>query len=130
MNDIFDGPFELACARFAQAQRDKVEEGVPPPNAPSTIARKGHGRTLIDEGIMLSEIDYRITMDESGTFRGKIGVFGKRTRIAEIHEFGSHDGRIPERSFQRSSFDENRDEICADLASDVWGNISVQFNKR
>jgi hypothetical protein len=61
---------------------------------------------------------------------GVIGVFGERAEIAEIQEYGTDDGRIPERSFQRSSFDENRDEICEGMADEVWNNIAVQFDKR
>jgi hypothetical protein len=128
MSEFFDDPFERACARFAQAQRDKIDEGVPPPNAPSTIARKGHGRTLIDTELMKNEIDYEIS-DENGTKRGLIGVFGERARIAEIHEYGSSDGRIPERSFQRSSFDEKKEEILSEMSEDAWNRITVEFRK-
>lgn len=36
-------------------------------------------------------------------------------QIAAIHEFGSSDGRIPERSFIRSTFNEKRAEYVGDL---------------
>lgn len=37
-----------------------IRSNTPPPNAPSTIARKGHGQTLIDSGDMLNGVDFEI----------------------------------------------------------------------
>lgn len=37
-----------------------IESNTPPPNAPSTVRRKGHGRTLIDTGRLLNAIAYKI----------------------------------------------------------------------
>lgn len=34
--------------------------GVPPPNAPSTIAAKGSSRTLVDSKQMIRSVDYRV----------------------------------------------------------------------
>ena len=42
--------------------QQSIASNTPPPNAPSTIARKGHGRTLIDTGHMLNSVDYEVTM--------------------------------------------------------------------
>jgi hypothetical protein len=44
-----------------QAVRDikaMIRSSVPPPNAPSTVKQKGHGRTLIDSGEMLRSATY------------------------------------------------------------------------
>ena len=46
-----------------QAQTDiqaKISSNVPPPNAPTTIARKGSSKTLIDTGAMRAAIRYRV----------------------------------------------------------------------
>jgi hypothetical protein len=37
-----------------------IKEGLPPPNAPSTIARKGSSTPLIDTGILLNSIRYKV----------------------------------------------------------------------
>ena len=38
----------------------KIRSNVPPPNAPSTIARKGSSKTLINTGQLLNSIDYEV----------------------------------------------------------------------
>lgn len=38
----------------------KIASNVPPPNAPSTIARKGSSRTLIDTGALRQSIRYEV----------------------------------------------------------------------
>lgn len=40
----------------------KIADGVPPPNADSTIARKGSSKPLIDTGQLRSSITYRATL--------------------------------------------------------------------
>ena len=42
--------------------QQSIASNTPPPNAPSTVARKGHGRTLIDTGQMLNSVTYRVTI--------------------------------------------------------------------
>lgn len=42
--------------------QQSIASNIPPPNAPSTIARKGHSRTLIDTGQMLNSVTYLVTM--------------------------------------------------------------------
>jgi len=43
-----------------KAVKDKIKSSVPPPNKASTIARKGHGKTLIDTGELLKSIEYKL----------------------------------------------------------------------
>lgn len=43
--------------------------------------------------------------------------------IASVHEFGSSDGRVPERSYIRSAMDGNRQKI-ADLMARVEGKVA------
>ncbi len=40
--------------------KEKIASGVPPPNAPSTIARKGSATTLIDLGLMRQSVTWKI----------------------------------------------------------------------
>lgn len=42
--------------------QQSIASNTPPPNAPSTVARKGHSRTLIDTGQMLNSVTYRVTI--------------------------------------------------------------------
>jgi hypothetical protein len=44
---------------LAEAMRRTIDGGVPPPNAPSTIAKKGSSRTLVDTGAMRKAIRSR-----------------------------------------------------------------------
>ena len=68
-------------------------------------------------------------MDEIGHSHAVIGVIGKDTHtdketgktidmasLAIVHEFGSDDGHIPERSFLRSSLVENKETYKKQLA--------------
>lgn len=41
--------------------QQRIAEGTPPPNAPSTVKRKGSSTPLIDKGILRSSISYRVT---------------------------------------------------------------------
>jgi hypothetical protein len=47
----------LYCVGRIQA---RMSEGVPPPNAPSTVARKHSSTPLIDTGILRSSVSYRV----------------------------------------------------------------------
>jgi hypothetical protein len=51
------GRLGLRVVRDVQA---KIVTSVPPPNAPSTIARKGSSTTLIDTGRLRQSIDFEI----------------------------------------------------------------------
>jgi hypothetical protein len=37
-----------------------ISNGVPPPNAPSTIAKKGSSTPLVDTGLMRSEVEHKV----------------------------------------------------------------------
>jgi len=82
-----------------------------PPLKPETIKRKGSTRPLIDTGIMRAKITYRVEGDMV-----RIGLFGddnsrgrsgkETVEIGLVHEFGSRDGRIPQRAWMRPTADE------------------------
>jgi len=50
----------LLCEKVTTLIRSKIDEGVPPPNKPSTIARKGSSHTLIDTGQLRNSLDWEI----------------------------------------------------------------------
>jgi hypothetical protein len=47
-------------AGIAGQLRQSIIDLVAPPLAPSTIKRKGFDKPLIDQGIMLSSVDYEV----------------------------------------------------------------------
>lgn len=40
-----------------------IKEGLPPPNAPSTIAAKGSSTPLVDKGILINSVRYKVNED-------------------------------------------------------------------
>lgn len=58
--------------------------------------------------------------DADGPGDGTLGLPG----IAAVHEFGSSDGVIPERSFLRASFDENEEKL-EDMMAKLAGQVLV-----
>jgi hypothetical protein len=62
----FMGKLQLAQALnqiglFVQGKiRSRISAGIPPPNAPSTIARKGSSKPLIDKGHLRASVDYEV----------------------------------------------------------------------
>lgn len=51
---------ELLAQRFVGEIQKRMAQGVPPPNAPSTIRQKGSDKPLIDTGQLRSSISYSI----------------------------------------------------------------------
>ncbi len=52
--------FEKAGMAGRDACKSYIAAGVPPPNAPSTIARKGSSLPLVDTGSMMGSITYAV----------------------------------------------------------------------
>lgn len=46
--------------RWVAEIQERMSKGIPPPNAPSTIAKKGSSTPLIDDGILRSSIKHTI----------------------------------------------------------------------
>lgn len=65
---VADGKIDLMKALALIGERVKSDikrritqgSGIPPPNAPSTIARKGSDRPLVDTGRLVGSIDYEV----------------------------------------------------------------------
>lgn len=47
-------------ALLASQLQASIYSNTPPPNAPSTVRRKGHSQTLIDTGYMASRVDWDV----------------------------------------------------------------------
>lgn len=75
------------------------------------------------------------TLEQGGSYvkAGILGESAQRTEegnlttveLAMVHEFGTRDGHVPERSFIRSAFDKNREayvELMGRLAAKVYSN--------
>lgn len=62
-----NGDAEKTLDRMGQGIKAQLQDSirtlVDPPLAPSTIARKGHDKPLIDTGHMLNSVDYQVDMD-------------------------------------------------------------------
>ena len=98
---------EKAGAFLEGKMVEKIMSGLNPALKPETIARKKSSTPLIDRGELLSQIDHR--MDGKDTV--EVGVFGSKAKIAVHHEFGTPKANIPERSFMRSTFNEQKPKL-------------------
>lgn len=121
----------------------KVKSSVPPENAPSTLeAKSPRTTTLIDSGGMIGSLTYQVT-DLGDRIIAEVGIFDKEmAKIALANEYGARIPKpaakqqllsgamksdlnegdftiIPERSFLRSTYDENVDRIMTKLQDDV-----------
>jgi hypothetical protein len=52
----------LLGERFAAGMKARVAQGIPPENAPSTVARKGSSVPLIDTGQLRSSITFQVVL--------------------------------------------------------------------
>lgn len=50
----------VVCQKIADGLVSTIEGNLPPPNEPSTIARKGSSKTLIDTGQMKNSVDWEV----------------------------------------------------------------------
>jgi hypothetical protein len=106
---------ERSAIQMENKIKEKILSNIPPPNVEETIRRKGSSSTLIDTGAMLNSVTHRL-MESQEEF--EIGIFDEEIlRYALINEFG--EGNTPERSFLRSSWDENIDQITRECASEI-----------
>lgn len=55
-----DQALQLLAQRFVGEIQKRMAQGIPPPNAPSTIARKGSSKPLINTGQLRSSISYSV----------------------------------------------------------------------
>jgi len=87
----FSAELELTARKYRAALEARIGSGVPPPNAPATIMKKGHDLTLRDSWDYRNSIEVHVTPTEV-----EIGVF--HPRIAEYVFWNEHGTkRIPAR---------------------------------
>lgn len=96
----------------------KVETNIPPTLQPETIQRKGSSVALFDTGEMFSQIYADIEK-----LSAKVGVIGSKASIAAHHEFGAPEAGIPERSFIRSTFNEQKGKVVRIIAGEIKNKI-------
>lgn len=80
------------------------------------------------EGLAGKEVVVGVTRATAG--RGQTGQINN-AELAAVHEFGTRDGRIPERSFIRSSMHDNRDDYVGMHAGNLRKVVrgEMQFEK-
>lgn len=59
--DIF---FETIGQSIVNMIQKKISEGVPPPNKPATIARKGSSKPLVDTGQLRTSITFKVSSND------------------------------------------------------------------
>jgi len=74
---MFETELVAAGIKFKAALEARIDSGVPPPNAPATIMKKGHGLTLRETRAYRESIEVRATPEgvEVGVFDPKIGEY-------------------------------------------------------
>lgn len=98
---------EFAGAFLEGKMTDKIASGISPALKPATVKAKGSSQPLVDTGELLGQITHHM----DGDLSVDVGVFGSKATVAAYHEFGAPGANIPERSFERSAFQENKDGI-------------------
>lgn len=77
METDFSSELQSAGDKFKTAIEARIDSGVPPPNAPRTIMKKGHDLTLRDTWAYRNSIEVHAGPDsvEVGIFDPKIGEY-------------------------------------------------------
>ncbi len=95
-----------------------IDDGMPPPNAPSTVDQKGSNHPLVDTGEMRNSIEYRI---DGNTIR--VGFFDEQSALkAVVNNYGVP-GKIPARPFMSATIDEHIDDISKVLMNEMADKI-------
>lgn len=105
--------------KYKAAIEERIDSGVPPPNAPLTIARKGHDMTLRDSFAYRNSIEVRATPEEVeiGVFNMKVGEY------VYWNEHGTDDGHVPPRPVFGPVADGPGEEFLAELEEDIADKV-------
>ncbi len=116
--------------QIENAIREKILSNVPPPLKEATIKRKRSSVTLIDTGQMLASISHQINDSSPDKIEILSGIFEENVaEYAVSHEYGREN--IPARSFIRSTYDENFDNIwMPDIANKLADIAKKQLGKK
>lgn len=123
--------------------REKILSGVPPPNAESTVKRKGSSHTLINDGTLLASVTH-VVETEGDDIKITIGILDPEiAEYAAPNEHGvvwdnrpkkgkenteSREWFIPPRSFIRSTFDEEYENIISDVEKQIVTNVKAKLS--
>jgi hypothetical protein len=122
MIDFFE---ELGVAgnKYKAAIEARIDSGVPPPNAPATINKKGHDLTLRDSWAYRESIEVRADKSsvEIGVFDPKIGEY------VFWNEHGTLDGHIPPRPVFGPVADGPGEQILDELEEALAESIVSDF---
>ena len=143
---LFDDIAEKIGMGLENKIREKILSDIPPPNAESTISRKGSSHTLIDNGILLNSISHTVEQTNDNSINVTIGVLDPE--IAEYAAPNEHgviwENRpnkgsdtginttgwfIPPRSFIRSTFDEEYENILKDIQQEIQDYVEKRLSK-
>lgn len=117
----FQPELERAGQKYKAAIEARIDSGVPPPNAPYTIMKKGHDLTLRETWAYRESIEIHATSNEA-----EIGVFNPTVaRYVYWNEHGTK--RIPPRPVfgpvadgpGEQFLDELEEEIADKIVSDL-----------
>lgn len=110
-------PLTSAAEALKHAIEECIDSGVPPPNAPSTIRRKGHGLTLRDTWTYRNSIEIRVSDNVA-----EIGVFNPE--VAEYVFYNEHGtSKIPARPVFGPVFDGPGQRILDELEDNLADEI-------
>lgn len=119
----FTEEMERAATKFKEVIEDKIDSGVPPPNAPSTIKKKGHDKTLRDTYDFRNSIETRIEPDSF-----EVGVFDPEIeKYVFINEHGST--TIPPRPVFGPVWDGPGQAILDELEAECADKIEAEILK-
>jgi len=113
--------------QIENAIRLKILSNIPPPLKESTVKRKGSSVTLIDTGQMLASVSHQVNDSNPELITVSSGIFEDSVaEYAVSHEYGREDANIPMRSFIRSTYDENFDNIWMPDIADKLADIAKE----
>jgi len=113
--------------QIENAIRLKILSNVPPPLKESTVKQKGSSVTLIDTGQMLASVSHQVDDSNPELITVSSGIFEENVaEYAVSHEYGREDANIPMRSFIRSTYDENFDNIWMPDIADKLADIAKE----
>ena len=136
--------YDVAASDLKSKIESKILSGIPPPNAPSTIKKKGSSLPLVDTSELLQNVEGRVFVDGDFATIGA-GVFedaGEEVlKKAVVNEYGSSRSiiakkgysyvakiiKVPERSFIRSTFDEEIENISDKIYNEVLDYYLKKF---
>ncbi len=113
----FSPELQQAGEKYKAAIEARIDSGVPPPNAPFTIMRKGHGLTLRETWAYRESIEVRVNPSEL-----EVGVFDPRVALYVYwNEHGTP--TIPPRPVFGPVSDGPGEQILDELEEDIADKI-------